>query len=691
MKCMATFASACLLLCAATLYAQQRKTVEPADIVNLKRVSDPQISPDGREIAYVLTTPNDRCTNYNSHIWLVPTDGSAPARPFILSGGSDSSPRWSPDGRSIAFLSDRHNPLVRDGAFHFSVVGVGDSKNIVSPREENPNPNNCRKPPEKQIWLIRLSGGEARPLTAISGGISSFKWSPNGKMLAFIRHDQPAKQTVEERRKGEDQIEVDKHYLFGRLWVYDLETAQARLITKTNVNVDDFAWSPDGTRFIVRVSPTTNYNDHWYVSDVDIVSAATGAVEKVIYHHAAYGDVGWSPDGRSVVFTKFLPRGIASVPVLLNLGTGKEIAVGLDSPVTLRTVETPMRWAADSQSLMAEAVEGTSSLFVKVNAGTGGITRLPASQGPEEYSGFTRSGHDTAFVCDTPERPGEVCFLSGGKVRVLTNSNPQVAQWNIGTSQALTWKSSKDGRIIHGVLLLPPGYRRGQRYKTVVWAHGGPEDAYALGFQGTWYDWMVVLASHGYVVLLPNPRGSDGEGNDFINANYQNWGGGDFQDIMDGVDLLISKGIADPNRLGIGGWSYGGFMTAWAVTHTGRFKVAVMGAGISDLVSAATTSDIAPSYWAHYWGKVVDNSALLYAHSPVHYLENCHTPTLVVVGQADARVTLSQSEEFYNGLRDLGRTVEMVVYPREHHIFLEREHQLDSLKRMLQWFDTHLR
>jgi dipeptidyl aminopeptidase/acylaminoacyl peptidase len=682
MKSVELFAGTCFLLCAAYLCAQQQKTVSPVDLVNINRVGDARISPDGRAIAYVLTNPNERCVHHNSHIWLVPTDGSVPARIFILSGGSDSSPRWSPDGNSIAFLSDRSNSLVRHGVFHFSIAGANGTDDIVSQEKENASANDCRKLPKKQIWLIPLRGGEARPLTAISGGVSSFKWSPDGKMLAFIRQDQPTKQTIEKKRHGDDQIEVNEHYLFSRLWVYDLAAREARLITKANMNIDDFDWSPDGTRFVIRESPTTNYNDHWYISDIDIIHAATGAIEKTLSRHAASGRVRWSPDGRRVVFTEFLPEGIASLPVILTLDSGQRTTVGRDYRGTIRTI----RWGADSKSLKAAAIEGTSNVFVKINA-AGAITRLKPSAGP---SGFTLGGGNTAFVCDTPERPGEVCVLSGGKKRVLTNSNPQVADWKLGTSKELTWKSSKDGTTIHGILLLPPNYQSGQRYKTIVWVHGGPEDAYVSGFQGTWYDWMVVLASHGYVVLLPNPRGSDGEGTAFIDANYRDWGGGDFQDIMDGVDLLISEGIADPNRLGIGGWSYGGFMTAWAVTHTDRFKVAVMGAGISDLVSAATTSNIAPSYWALNWGKLVNNSVLLYKHSPVNYVEQCHTPTLLVVGEADARVTLSQSEEFYNGLRDVDRKTAMVIYPREHHIFVEREHQIDSLTRMLQWYEAHL-
>jgi len=219
--------------------------------------------------------------------------------------------------------------------------------------------------------------------------------------------------------------------------------------------------------------------------------------------------------------------------------------------------------------------------------------------------------------------------------------------------------------------------------------HGGPEEAWSLGFSGNWYNYANMLASHGYVVLLPDPRGSDGQGPNFTEANYKDWGGEDFADIMAGVDYLIAQGITDSNRMVMGGWSFGGFMTSWAVTHTDRIKAGMVGAGVTDLYSMATTTDIAPSFSSGYFGPLAGNFDLYEKHSPVRFVSNCHTPVLVMHGEADPRVPLSQGQEFYHGLRFLGKDAVMVTYPREPHIFSEREHQIDSLTRILNWYDTH--
>jgi dipeptidyl aminopeptidase/acylaminoacyl peptidase len=224
----------------------------------------------------------------------------------------------------------------------------------------------------------------------------------------------------------------------------------------------------------------------------------------------------------------------------------------------------------------------------------------------------------------------------------------------------------------------------------VVHAHGGPFEAWQMGWLGGWYQWEQLLASHGYVVLAPNPRGSQGQGAAFQEANFQDWGGGDFQDVMDGVDLLIKQKIADPARLGIGGWSYGGFMTSWTVTHTDRFKAAVVGAAVTDLYGMSTTTDIAPSYLNEFFGNFVANRKMYDEHSPMRYIEGCHTPALVLHGDADERVPTFQGEEFYKALRMLGREAQLVRYPREPHIFTEREHQIDSMQRIIDWYDAHL-
>jgi len=667
------------------LSAQDRKSFDPIDLVNLKQVRDPQISPDGGMIAYVLETPIPASERQSAQIWLVPSDGSVHASAFATTGASNTSPRWSPDGSSLAFLSNRENSPVKSRTFHFSIVGAEDRKDIFPPDTKPSITEERETKPVDQIWLISLHGGEAMQVTDIPGGVKKLKWSVDGKQLAFIRTDQDTKQELERKRRKEDQIEVDANYKFDRLWVYDFAAQQARLVTKENINIDDFDWAPDGAQFLARISPTPRIDDYWRVSKISILSASTGSTVKTLLEHAAYNHVSWSPDGRSVLFGKPSPRDITGVPVLYNLESAKETVIGDSYPATLEDIV----WDPDSKTLTACGIEGTTPAFFKVDASTGSLTRMGKQRTAESFT-LSKDGRKIAFLGQNMEHPDEVFVNAGGQDRMLTNMNPQVKDWKLGTSEEISWKSSKDGKTIHGILLLPAGYEKGKRYKTIVHYHGGPEAAWAAGFHGNWYDWGGVLASHGYAVLLPNPRGSDGTGTAFTEANYRDWGFGDFQDSMDGVDQLISRGIADPDHLGVGGWSYGGFMTSWTVTHTDRFKAAIVGAAVTDLFTMATTSDIDPSYLDSYYGDLRSNVKLYDEHSPVRFLEHCHTPALVIHGDADVRVPISQGEEFYYGLRFLGRETKFVHYPREPHIFKEMEHQRDSLERMLRWYDSHV-
>jgi len=451
------------------------------------------------------------------------------------------------------------------------------------------------------------------------------------------------------------------------------------------MNIDDFDWAPDGSRFLARISPTPRIDDYWRVSKISILSASNGSIVKTLLEHAAYNRVSWSPDGRIVLFGKPGPRDITGVSVLYNLETVKETVLGESYPATLETME----WDPDSKTLTACGVEGATPAFFKVDASSGSLTRF-GKQGTTEAFTLSKDGQKLAFLGQTMEHPDEVYINVAGQDRMLTDTNPQVKNWKLGSAEELSWKNSKDGKTVHGILLLPAGYEKGKRYKTIVHYHGGPEEAWAAGFHGSWYDWGGILASHGYAVLLPNPRGSDGAGTSFTEANYRDWGYGDFQDSMDGVDLLVSRGIADPDHLGVGGWSYGGFMTSWTITHTDRFKAAIVGAAVTDLFTMATTSDIDPSYLDGYYGSLRPNVKLYDDHSPVRFLEHCHTPALVIHGEADVRVPISQGEEFYYGLRFLGGETQMVRYPREPHIFQEMDHQRDSLERMLRWYDSHL-
>ncbi|GAA0723621.1 S9 family peptidase [Dokdonella soli] len=680
MKRLALLAILFVLPCEPAAASKDRKTVEPGDLVSLRNVREARVSPDGRVIAYLVDAEQ------KTTVWLVSTDGKSAPRPFVLDGESAVSPAWTPDGKFLTFLSKRENPLRGEKSFHFSFSDAD------APGEKSSSTGDAEVTSEhatqkgRQIWMIPLDGGGVIPLTDIPGGIKKFKWSRNGKLLAFVRRDPEAKVLAERRALKADEVEVDKNYRYDRLWVFDLATRQARLLTPPDLNIVEFDWSPDGKRIAASASATPRVNDVENVLKIVVFDTATGHLDKAFPGNAGERIVRWSPTGSVLAFFKLAPTTDTTVPVLYDVDSGAETVIGSDIPATVKD----MVWDRQGNSLTATVLKGVTFHLVKIDARSGALSESGTFEGSPSELSASVDGETLAYVQETRDHPGEVHARVGGRERRLTHANTQVESWNLGTEQPLTWTSSKDGRSIYGVLLLPPGYDKNMRYKTVVHLHGGPTSAWDLGFHGTWYDWGRVLASHGYVVLLPNPRGSEGGGTSFSEAIDRNWGDAELQDIMDGVDVLISRGIADPARLGIGGWSYGGYLTAWAVTHTDRFKVAVAGAAIADLISMATTTDIAPDFLTRFYGDLTSHRDLYDVHSPIRFLEHCHTPTLVLHGEADTRVPISQGEEFYNGLRFMGRETQMVRYPREWHFFDEDSHRRDSMERMLHWYDSHL-
>ena len=663
----------------------EKSIIQPSDIANLKRIEAPRISPDGKLIAYSVDTPVAAGKHRDSHIWIVPTDRSTPARPFVFSSAAESSPEWSPDSAHLAFLSDRPNPLDQlaqseNSPFHFSIA-PGTTRPDIPPK---PDPKDAASEHTgQQLWLIALNGGEAEPLTNLSGNIRSFKWSPDGKSIAFIRTDADSKEEHDRKTAKNDETHIDANYHYDRLWIYDLSTRQARLLTKQDLNIDTLDWSPDGKSIVSRVSPTPRLDDYWRVSKVILFDVSTGAINRTIEERSGYAPPVFSPDGKRIAFSRFTSRGITDIHLVKDLAGNKEIRLEDKLPGTI----SQTLWSGDH--LLVSEYVGTHTVTVEVNVASFTITPLSGIVGNSEEFHASHDGHNLAYLSDTPGSPHEVYAFSNGQSHPMTTTNPQAANWSLGTQREISWTNPNDHRTIYGIVVLPPGYQPGIRYKTVVHIHGGPEEAWTIGFNGNWYNYATLLASHGYVVLLPNPRGSDGQGPAFTEANFQDWGGGDFADVMAGVDYLIAQGITDPDRMVIGGWSYGGFMTSWTVTHTDRFKAGMVGAAVTDLNSMATTTDISPSFSDSYFGPLSGSFELYEKHSPVRFVANCHTPVLVLHGEADPRVPLSQGQEFYHSLRFLNKEAVMVTYPREPHIFTEREHQIDSLTRILAWYDAH--
>jgi dipeptidyl aminopeptidase/acylaminoacyl peptidase len=681
----------------------QQKTITPEDLVDLRYVVDAQISPDGKSVAFVVGLQNGWSGPRDPHIWIVGTDGRSAPRPFVVSKEGEFSPRWSPDGRFLAFLSHRPNPLKLGDLIGqekiTQVIRQLESEQEKQPREklkENaPEPfpkmpgTGAEEEDNTQLWMIRMDAGEAVPLTQVDGSVQNFEWSPDGSKIAFTVKDPLTENEKVRRKRKDDAQHVDHALKLARLWVLDFKTGIVRKIGTLDFNVNDLDWSPDGKQLLLRVSKSGRPLDIWYRNKVVIINAESGAITRRVSETAGPMDVRWSPDGLTVAFANLSHSEISELPVLAPAQEGgRELTIGEQYHGTIWA----MRWTGPKE-LIAESLEGTSAKLIAIDSRSGSIRTLAnlMAEGPD-YS-VSADGRKVAFIGQEFSSPSNVWVMEmGGTPRRLTNLHPQVASWNLGSGREITWKNKRDGQAIYGVLITPPEYTEGKRYPLIVDVHGGPEWAWWSGWAGSWHEWGQLLASHGYAVLMPNPRGSDGQGPKFAEAVHADWGGMDFEDILSGVDDLVDKGIADPDRLGIGGWSYGGFMSSWAIGHTTRFKAAVIGAAVTDLISFYGSTDITPNFPAVYFdGPPQANRKLYEAHSPLSFAQNAKTPSLILHGEADPRVPATQGWELYNALQDAGVKTELVTYPREPHGIREPEHEKDVLTRVLAWYDKHLK
>ena len=628
-----------------------KKLLTAMDLMKIRGVSAPRISPDGSRVAYTVSEikmEKDKEWKQVTQVWVVAINDQKP-RQYTRGDKSSGAPEWSADGTMLAFLSDRE----KDG--------------------------------ERQVWMMNADGGEAWSVTSHKGGITGFHFSPDGKRLVLTAVDQPNKDEEDRKKVKDDTMVIDHDIKMTHLWLFDLDKKQEKRLTEGDYTVSDPQWSPDGTRITYTTRPTPRADDG-ALSDVWLVTVANGEKRKLAGEPGTADNARWSPDGKWIAFTATSDRDPGPSTAYLYLispdgGAPKHVDAKFDL-----SVGTPV-WAPDGHTIYfstnaLEAIEVFKTAAVPDSMAKE-VWQLGGSIGITEIS---RDGHTLVGTVSSAQQPTEIYISKNGEhPQIITHQNAWLNDYSLARSEIVKWKS-KDGTEIEGVLTKPVGYESG-KVPFILNPHGGPTGASLNNFNGT----VQVLAANGFAVLQPNFRGSTGKGLAFAQANKNTWGKGDYEDCMTGVDAMIANGIADPDRLGAFGWSYGGYMTFWILTQTDRFKAVSPGAGLTNIYSMYSQTDIHRYLNWFYTDKAPwQNQDLYWDRSPMKYVNNVKTPTMIMHGQVDTRVPIAQAQEFYQALVERKVPVEFVVYPRENHGFTEPRHNLDRVRRYVKFFSKYL-
>lgn len=670
--------------------AAEKRPVTFEDIMSMRAVGSAEISPDGTAVLYTVRqwepatrepssqgndskdtekAPDKKLPKMEArtHVYRVSTAGGEP-RQLTFGERSETSPRWAPDGKFISFISSR-----------------GDA-NKADKDDDGP---------KAQIWIMPTDGGEPWQLTTAKEGVTDHEWSPDSKSIAFTTRDPFSKDEEEQRKNRDDERVFEGDFRMTHLWTIEVTSKKEKRLTeaKTFTVGGTPTWSPDGKKLAFSAAPTPMVRDDR--RDIYVVGAEGGEVETIAGSAASESSPAWSPDGKTIAYVADpagppigdgVTLGIVGNSRLMLYDVATKQAKDTSSPAFDLSPGDPI-WTPDSQGIVFTTGTRTSEDVYSYSLATGAYTKLTTGDGI--YSSLTLSadGRRAAYIGQSPTNPADVYFSEAPfqSATRLTRANPLAEGFALGETEVVTWKSA-DGLEIEGILLKPVNFDGAKKYPLMVVVHGGPTGAHINSFRASYGDGGQFWAGQGWAVLYPNPRGSTNYGEKFMRGNIPDWGGGDYRDIMSGVDAVIKRGIADPDKLAVQGWSYGGYMTCWIVSQTDRFKAAMMGAGLTNLSSMYNTTDV-PAYLGGFFKGIPSKATIgLYnERSGITYAERVTTPLLILHGANDDRVPIGQPMEFYRALKDRGKTVELVFYPREGHGLREYYHQLDRLKRQYEW------
>ncbi|NOX89274.1 MAG: S9 family peptidase [Calditrichaeota bacterium] len=645
----------------ASLRAQSAQTLSPKDLLALKMVSGATVSPDGKYVAYTVRVPrqpDDKPGSaYNELYVMSLKDGVV--RPFITGKVQVYGVQWRPDSRAIGFLDKRGDDEFR------------------------------------QVYEIPVDGGEARRVTDVNANISKYVWHPSGKKIAYSAVEPPSKKDKFLKKKGYDFIFYEEEWKHINLYLYDLESKTGKQLTH-DITVLDFKFDNQGKQLIARMTEKNLIDYHYMFTYLYLLNPETGEYTKVSKNKGKLGNFAVSPDGKRLAYSAALDEhdNAVSQAYVVSLTDPQSEAVNL-TPDKYRGHVVWVGWK-NNKTLLYRAAEGVENVLYQIDLKSKKRKKLLDSKEEKVIFGspsFSKNRKTYVFTANSPDFPGELFSWRPGKhLKRLTITNPWLNDRRLGAQKVIRYQA-RDGLTVEGLLIYPVDYQKGKKYPLVVLVHGGPESHYSNGWVSRYSTPGQVLAGRGYFVFYPNYRASTGYGVDFARQGFGDPAGKEFDDIADGIKFLIDEGLADAERVGLGGGSYGGYAAAWFATYyTKLVKASCMFVGISDMISKKGTTDIPYEEMLAHAGKPIEETwEFSLQRSPIYYAHQSQTALLIYGGAADPRVHPSQSLELYRRFKMNDKTVRLVQYPGEGHGNRRQPGQIDVLYRVLDWYDWYLK